>query len=283
MRQHKGIALGLVLAWVILGPSVGSAALQYGLGDPALGQTLVQAGWKVSRSSDGGMLLYPPQVKSEVGGEVVTATEVAKVSEAKEVGDSPVSTGDAAAGTAPDWDRLRGLGWRVEQERDGSVLLYPPIPQAETVAKVNANVSEPELTRDAKVSEPEPMLEANASQPEQTLDALLRARGWRVERDVGGSLLLYPRDRPLEVTPSPGVETAPVRDGDIALPVDSWTEANTIASAWLTAHGASDWRVGKIRQIHQVYLISIVDSARPARLVHQIAVRAGNGTVVVLN
>ncbi len=283
MRQHKGMALGLVLAWVILGPSVGSAAPQYGLGDPALDEALVQAGWKVSRSSDGGMLLYPPQAKAEVGGKVVAVKEVAKVAEANEADDSPTSTRGAAAGTAPDWDRLRRLGWRVERERDGSVLLYPPIPRSETLAKADANASEPEPTPDAKVSAPESTLEANASQPEQSLDALLRARGWRVERDVAGSLLLYPRDRPLEVAPSPGVETAPVRDGDIALPVDSWTEAKTIASAWLAAHGASDWRVGKIRQIHQVYLISILDSARPARLVHQIAVRVGNGVVVVLN
>ena len=62
-----------------------------------------------------------------------------------------------------------------------------------------------------------------------------------------------------------------------------WAEAKTIAEAWLAEHGAPGWQVGKIRQIHRVYMVSIVDVARPPTVVHQIAITSGNGLVVVLN
>jgi len=191
-------------------------------------------------------------------------------------------------GAGPDWDRLRGLGWRVEQGTDGATLLYPPMPKA----RVSATQVAP------------------AAEPEKALDALLQERGWRVERDAKGALLLHPRGpapaRPGAatygeglagreagapspegaeggLTPAQGAETAPVRDANITLPVDRWVEARTIAEAWLAEHGAPGWRVGKIRQVHRVYMVSIVDAARPPRVVHQIAITSGNGLVVVLN
>jgi hypothetical protein len=53
--------------------------------------------------------------------------------------------------------------------------------------------------------------------------------------------------------------------------------------AWLAEQGVSGWRVGKIRQVHRVYMVSIVDGARPPNVVHQIAIVGGSGLVVVLN
>jgi hypothetical protein len=121
---------------------------------------------------------------------------------------------------------------------------------------------------------------------EKTLEALLQDRGWRPERDAQGALLLYPRTPAgagAVVTPVVGALTAPVRDAAVALPVDRWAEARMIAEAWLAEHGAPGWQVGKIRQIHRVYMVSIVDAARPPNVVHQIAITSGNGLVVVLN
>jgi len=196
--------------------------------------------------------------------------------------------GDLGRMTGPDWYRLRNLGWRVEADADGATLLYPPISKAVAPAGQAAPVA----------------------QPEKTLDSLLQERGWRVERDAKGALLLHPhrigkappaaamlREGQAAAATGPagpkgaegglalakGAETAPVRDAAIALPVDRWAEARVIAEAWLAEHGAPGWRVGKIRQIHRVYLVSIIDSARPPRVVHQIAITGGNGRVVVLN
>jgi len=127
---------------------------------------------------------------------------------------------------------------------------------------------------------------APVAEPAKALDALLRERGWRMERDAQGSLRLYPRGPApahLDVTPALGTVTAPVRDAIVELPVDRWAEARAIAEAWLAEHGATGWRVGKIRQVHRVYMVSIIDAARPPNLVHQIAITSGNGLVVVLN
>jgi len=269
MMRHRGIAVGLAGCLGILAPATGGAEPQDRLGDAVLDQALRQSGWEVRRAEGGGLLLSPPQApqrnvqasqeaaagRDEAGG-ITEATE--------QQTPSAVGTEGTALGTGPDWDRLRGLGWRVEQGADGSTLLYPPVPPTAPPGATIAPVAE----------------------PEKALDTLLQERGWRVERNAQGALVLQPRGlapaRPA-VTPAAGAETAPVRDTTIALPVDRWAEAKIIAEAWLAEHGAPGWRVGKIRQVHRVYMISIVDAGRPPQVVHQIAITSGNGLVVVLN
>jgi hypothetical protein len=41
--------------------------------------------------------------------------------------------------------------------------------------------------------------------------------------------------------------------------------------------------VGKIRRIHRIFIVSIVDASPPYRLQRQIGIRVGDGRVVVLN
>jgi hypothetical protein len=253
--QGGRVTWGLAVCLGVLAPATGVAGQQHSLGDPAIDQALRQAGWEVRREEGRGLLLYPPQ----------TARESAEVTsnEKPPAGSAPTPDG-AVPRTRPDWDRLRTMGWRVEEGADRSTLLYPPLRKAE--GGVSAT--------------------APAAIPDRALDALLQERGWRVERDGQGGLLLYPLGAApagSDVTPVPGVETAPVREAAVTLPVDRWTEARTIADAWLAERGAPGWRVGKIRQVHRVYLVSIVDGARPPNLVHQIAITSGNGLVVVLN
>ena len=259
MRRHTGSVAGLVACLGLLVGGAGVAEPQVPLGDSALDQALRQAGWEVKRSAGEGLVLSPPQMPAGIA----------------RVPAAPTAAADPAPGVpdteAPDWDRLRGLGWRVERSDDGSTLLYPPAPQVPGPGAAPAN------------------------RTEKALDALLQERGWRVERDAQGAMLLYPRAAPQAgpsatpaqagstVVPAPGVVTAPVRDAAVELPVDRWSEARTIADAWLAEHGAPGWRVGKIRQVHRVYMVSIVDEARPPKVVHQIAITSGNGLVVVLN
>jgi hypothetical protein len=287
--RHRGIAVGLAACLGVLAPATGVAGPQVPLGDPVLDLALRQAGWEVRRAEGGGLLLTPPQASQQAGASRDEVQGGATAKHASPAVSAPdAGAGDVARGAGRDWDRLRGLGWRVEQGSDGSTLLYPPMPKA----RVSATQVAP------------------AAEPEKALDALLQERGWRVERDAKGALLLHPRGpapaRPGAatygeglagreagapspegaeggLTPAQGAETAPVRDANIALPVDRWVEARTIAEAWLAEHGAPGWRVGKIRQVHRVYMVSIVDAARPPRVVHQIAITSGNGLVVVLN
>jgi hypothetical protein len=118
------------------------------------------------------------------------------------------------------------------------------------------------------------------------IDALLRGRGWQVERDLQGSLVLRPRAAdlaPQTITPSQGFVTAPVREETVKLPVNRWVDARAIADAWVAEHGDGRLRVGKIRQVHRVYLVSIVGVDAPNQVIHQIAITGGNGHVVVLN
>jgi len=285
MMRHRGIAVGLAGCLGIVAPATGGAEPQDRLGDTVLDQALRESGWEVRRAEGGGLLLSPPQAphrdvqasqeagagrdephrnvqaSQEAGAGRDEARGITEATEQQTP--SAVGAGGTALGTRPDWDRLRGLGWRVEQGADGSTLLYPPVPPAA----------------------PGPTI-APVAEPEKALDTLLQERGWRVERNAQGALVLHPRGlatvRPA-VTPAPGAETAPVRDATIALPVDRWAEAKIIAEAWLAEHGAPGWRVGKIRQVHRVYMISIVDAGRPPQVVHQIAITSGNGLVVVLN
>lgn len=254
---HLRVALGLAGCLGLLGSTVGFAGPQYSIGDPALERVLRQSGWEVRRGDAEGLFLYPPQA---AGG-----TSAASAQQSSPPGSGPGSpAGEAAAGARPDWERLARLGWRVERGADGSTLLYPPVPTAN-----------PGRTADSTPVE-----------AEKSLEALLQERGWRVDRDAQGGLLLYPSapaGTGAAVTPVVGALTAPVRDAAVALPVDRWAEARTIAEAWLAEHGAPGWQVGKIRQIHRVYMVSIVDAARPPTVVHQIAITSGNGLVVVLN
>lgn len=269
--QRRCVTVGFAGCLGILAPAAVVAGQQYSLGDPAIELALRQSGWEVRREEGKGVLLYPPQ----------TAPESTEATSQEEPPAGSVPTpGSVAPGTRPDWDRLRTMGWRVEEAADGSTLLYPPVPKAEGGVPATVPAAVPEKAAG------EVPATAPAAMPDKALDALLRERGWRVERDDQGGLLLYPRGPApagSDVTPAPGVETAPVREAAVTLPVDRWAEARTIADAWLAERGAPGWRVGKIRQVHRVYLVSIVDAARPPNLVHQIAITSGNGLVVVLN
>jgi hypothetical protein len=121
----------------------------------------------------------------------------------------------------------------------------------------------------------------------QDLDAMLAARGWRTRRDADGSLLLFPLARAPESTsslsPVGGVVTDAVRDGDVTLPIDSWSEAKTVTLSWLDSLGDSTLTLGRIRGIFRVYLVSIVDAEPPHSLRHQIAISVEEGRVILLN
>lgn len=220
-------------------------------------------GWRVDKSENGSVLLYPPVADREVSPEPPPVAEIPT---------------DLRLLDASTLQRLKALGWGVEYATDGSVLLYPPAP-----------------ADDAEVP-PEPKTESEAAAPASedvaaSDDAqfdILRARGWTVNREGDGTLLLYPPGHAPAVhrTQTDAVHfwtPAIVSDGTVELPVDTWSEVNAIAQAWVDHTGESDIGVGRIRQVFGVYIVSITASAAPHGLRHQISVRTRDGAVIQLD
>jgi hypothetical protein len=116
------------------------------------------------------------------------------------------------------------------------------------------------------------------------LGDLLENPHWRVQRSVDGSLLLFPQESKVNNQSDKAQITTGVSVmAQFELPIDEWTEAKSIAKAWMESIGETDLAVGKIRKILRVYLISIVQEETPHALKHQIAIRQSDGHVIVLN
>lgn len=227
---------------------------------PAGGQTFVDAlraaGWSVEVLSDGSL-----QLTRSTG--VPSAPEKA----------APPSPGALQAQVTAEesgWSVLRDYGWRVEADAGGARLLYPP------KAKMSPSPTEPE-----------PAGPTAQIAMAKDLNALLVERGWRVEREADGSLSLFPLRRGPTARPhlEPSLGTVPpaVADGAVKLPVNTWERARAVSLSWLESVGDPSLRLGKIRRIHHLYLISIVDANAPHALRHQISVGVIDGRVMVLN
>jgi len=240
-------------------PAAGATAIQM---PPGLDlDALRRVGWRIERADDGSTLLYPPvpapQAPAAEGAVVGTDApgDASQVPAAPAAPPVAVPPAESVAASAP-----------------------PPEVRAEVRAEVPAEVPTEAAPKAAPASGTEVSL--------ADIDALLRERGWQVERDPQGSLVLRPRvadPAPQAITPSQGVVTAPVREETVKLPVNRWVDARAIADAWVAEHGGDRLRVGKIRQVHRVYLVSIVGVDAPNQVIHQIAITGGNGHVVVLN
>jgi hypothetical protein len=289
-RQMRMAVLG-----ACLGALAPIRAMEVGpLGDTTLEDSLRQSGWEVRRVEGEGLRLYPPH------GRASAAAGKASVPAHRSV--EVPAAGTAATQTPPgmDLDALRRVGWRIERAADGSTLLYPPAPVPQAPASdgsdvkvgdpANSPTPTPAPRAISPVSDPPaaPMVEPTATTDLSfaDLEVVLRGRGWQVERDRQGSLVLRPKTAdlaPQAITPSQGFVTAPVREEAVKLPVSRWVDARAIADAWVAEHGEGRLQVGKIRQVHRVYLVSIVGVGAPKQVVHQIAITGGNGHVVVLN
>lgn len=199
-----------------------------------LASQLEAAGWKVTRESNGDLVVVPPEVKTDM--------------------ENP-------------WkqiqQQLQGTGWYAEQDADGALILIPP---GKSTAPVQTTVE------NASGSEGDSL---------QTMQQKLRDAGWQVNEASDGSILLYPPGETAsnKVRPCPGVASGV----NIDLPVDTWQEAFDISRGWLQNQSNLNASVGKIRKIIDVYIVSIVADTAPYTLIHQLAIRSGDGAVIVLN
>ncbi|MEN8214432.1 MAG: hypothetical protein ABFR19_08725 [Pseudomonadota bacterium] len=212
-------------------------------------QQLKAAGWDASRDADGSLVLIPP-------GDTADETTIRKEAPAPSQADER-------------WEQmqqqLNAAGWQASRDADGSLILIPPAESVETAAA-----------------------EEKAAAPQddsmETMQQKLKATGWQVTENSDGSILLYPpeQQRSEGKTIQPCSGHAP-SDDDVDLPVNTWSQARNLAKSWLKRQTPDNLKVGKIREIFEVYLVSILTGTKPYRLRHQIAIRRSDGHIIVLN
>lgn len=242
-----GLALGLA--------ALGSGAPAAEIGEASIAD-LERAGWTLSRRPDGGL-------------------ELRTAAPAMERAGSGAPADPAGAPEEVGWERLRASGWRVEETSDGSTLLVPP-------DRIAGETQEPQAGTATGESAP-------AATPIGLGVEELQAAGWRVERAADGSLLLYPRPAPEAPRPKPSPHACPgelpsaIAEGRVRLPLQHWEQVRAVAESWLAGVDVGSARIGKIRRIGRVYLVSLVDPRPPFALRHQIAIDGASGRVLVLN
>lgn len=213
----------------------------------SLEQALKDTGWSVQQNAEGSLILSFQE--------------------------SAAPTPDNTPSATDQWpqlqSKLQDAGWQVERETDGSLRLTPP--ETEVATKAQAVAPEPPVQN----------AEPDDKKTFQEIQQDLRNAGWEVTNSPDGSILLYPPEKPEMEKPEPCAGTPLTLN--IALPVDTWSEAHNIARDWLGNQPPFGASVGKIRKILGVYLVSIVADAAPFNLIQQIAIRTSDGTVMVLN
>ena len=275
MRQRLvTIAVGLLALGILSAPMAGAGSVSSGQG---FADALRAAGWDVEVMADGSLELSPASMPVAVEG----------LDAPQSPNEAPDQTPDqtpAARTTAPvvqpgDWSVLRDFGWRVETDADGSTLLYPHSAAPAPMDPKAEPSLEPEVA--------EPTLPDAQAEVARDLDALLAERGWRARREADGTLLLLPLSRGSDAAatlePGAGTLSRAISEGRVTLPVDTWDKARAITLTWLESLGDPALRLGKIRRVHRVYLVSIVADAPPHGLLHQIAIGVDDGRIRVLN
>jgi hypothetical protein len=173
MNQELVRFAALLLPLGLLAGGSGTRAGE-AVANPGLEEALRTAGWQVQRLGDGGLemrLARPPSAPPP----------------AAEPAATPEPQAEASA-----WNRLRARGWRVERAEDGSILLFPPAASTSPPAAPATAPSPPPETGARQAEQPSV---AKAPAGASGMEALLRARGWRAERQTDGSLLAYPMGR----------------------------------------------------------------------------------------
>lgn len=186
-----------------------------------------------------------------------------------------------ASAQLDDFEQVRALfeprGWRVEQDDAGYLSLYPPSTKSDPVEAKEEGIA------------PAPQEQVIAGDDNDELTEALARHGWTVSKEDDGSLLLYPPapkeepaadEGPTFPEPLAGEMIDTLNSGDIELPIDSWNEAHRMAKGWLSQHRLEGVKVGRIRVINRVYLVSIVESEHPYNLVAQLVIRMEDGAIL---
>lgn len=247
-------ACGLLLALL---STTCLAASDTSLAD-SLRNALQSQGWEEHQTEDGNMIYRRPtsSPKAENKAESTVDSQRARLAEA-----------------------LQERGWKVEWKQDGSLILRP---KAEEQAPTTTVPTATETTTTGSSEETQSQMDSIPDLP--------GFRHWRIERGADGSMLFHPL-KESESSETPVVESSvthrcegyqmPATD-KVSLPVDEWSEARELARLWLAESDLEGAQVGKVRKVLRIYIVSIVESSAPYGLKHQLAIRASDGGVMLL-
>ncbi|MCU7931630.1 MAG: hypothetical protein KZQ90_12580 [Candidatus Thiodiazotropha sp. (ex Codakia rugifera)] len=213
----------------------------------SLRNSLQAQGWQEYQAADGSVIYHLPTIRAEAGNQDVSSTDEQR----NQLGSA-----------------LEQSGWQAEWSEDGSLILRP---QAG---------NKPLET----VKEPSP-----ANTQVDVIPDLPGFDYWRIERDDDGSV----RFHPVEISPVTGASNSDsavlgqcegyqLQLENVSLPIDEWSEITKLARDYLQLSGFQGLQVGRVRKVLRIYLVSLVEEVAPYRLVHQLAVRASDGKVMLL-
>jgi hypothetical protein len=247
----KTKSLERLLHWTGLGllltlPLVTLADADGGLSE-SLRQALEAQGWQPEQAEDGSVIYRQPSTSNQ---------------------HEPVQPAMQTLRGKALQDNLHERGWQLQWNPGGSLILRPQGQVGKTL----------EQAKPAAVGEP--------------LDRLPDQPGfeyWRIKKQADGSWTFQPltqaptaSDSTSGTTTLGRCEGIEVKHAAVSLPVDTWGEAQTLAQAWLHDAGMQGLLLGKIRRVLGIYLISLVEDSTPHSLKHQLAIRASDGRVILL-
>ena len=253
-RESMAIRIGAGLAALLAVCEAGAANQA-----ESLQQALEAQGWQAQTAADGSVIYTAPQ--DTVQAPVAGATSSAQLEQA-----------------------LRAKGWQVDRAPDGSLIMQLPPGSVQAQPSEPAAI-EPPATEASPPSEAGKAGQVGGSSGISPAEAqsVSGFRHWILESAPDGSVILRPRPTRVEAVATASCDGTTVPLGGLELPVDSDAEAGAIAAIWLEQTGLEGMAIGRVRKVLRVYLISIVTEVPPFRLQHQLAVRADDGTVIVLN
>ncbi|MBV2092234.1 MAG: hypothetical protein KUF72_15250 [Candidatus Thiodiazotropha sp. (ex Ctena orbiculata)] len=232
-----------------------------GLAEPAnslgesLRESLQQQGWEQYTAEDGSVIYRQPKKQST----------------------TDIPSGNSETGEIRKFgEALQSHGWQVEWDADNTLILIPATPPPTSGGNLSPTQQNPAAP-----------LQATTDDLPSDMSGF---KYWHIERDQRGALLFHPVELSAvkqqieaagEIQPTEcRIDQFQLTNG--SLPVDQWSEAQDIAKQWLNTEGVAGLQVGRIRKINRIYLVSIVGESAPYPLKHQLAIRASDGSVIVI-
>ena len=263
-----------------------------------LPKSLAQQGWQYQSDAEGNVYYYPPQPLSTADeGKEAAVSDVAQqdisrlllergwMLETNAQGDTLLRP--IRPPTPPDiHELLRQRGWRVLTDMDGNTLLMPIRPAASEPIATTSTAPPGHASPEAAAADPPPV-----GNPTDSFRQALEEKGWTVRMHSDGSMIVYP---PAVTPPAAPIREAPdttlsgycegitLAAEEVQLPVDSAEKARLLSTAWIANFGRANHAVGKVREVNQLFIVSIVDAVGPHPLHNQLVVRE-DGTIIALH
>lgn len=251
------------------GESAEEPRASYRLTD-SLVESLEQQGWQMKKDASGNTIATPP------------ASAAKKISAV-----TPASPNTNVTGSL--LKELNRQGWQITRGADGSYTATHPAVTVTTGTSPSVQTPPDSSTTSIADSSIQPVQNESLA---MQLDTVLRqspaARFWRSSVGPDGSVILQPVAQPVdttvEVAPAAACAGVAVPAAKGRLPITDSRGAAFVATRWLAGTELVDRAlVGRVRTVPRAYMVSIVQREAPYGLLHQIAVRARDGHVLIID